>query len=92
MPWPDGTPTALEQSAVAALPLLIEFTSRASHGPRGNAIAIRIFDAMEKLLDIAGDAQAYLNTWPGADGTGDALAERLAAATKEYDDISAGRA
>jgi hypothetical protein len=79
--WTD---TPLTRCATASLPVLLR-AHDVMHGlaaPRASRIAERISAALEELIECAGDAEAYGNTWSGGEMGEIAAAAREA--TREW--------
>jgi hypothetical protein len=68
----------------AVLPLLIEAKARLHRlgAPQAGAIADRISVALENLIDVAADVEAYGNKWGG--GRMGELAEEIRLATRSW--------
>ena len=69
------------------LPLLIEARERLLHvaAPQASQIADRIGRALEALIDVAGDVEAYGNKWTG--GRMEELAAQIREATRDWNDV-----
>ena len=76
----------IETCPVALLPLLIKARSElhALAAPQASDIAARIGAALEALIEVAGDVEAYGHKWGGG-GVGEMAAQNLEATREWYE-------
>ena len=79
----------LTRCASAAMPHLLEARDRLHSlaAPKAGRIAERIDDLLEQIIHLAGDVEAYGNTWTGGDM--ERIATSCREATAEYNGIYA---